>query len=289
MHYPALPKGFDLNKFIDQALREDIGDGDHTSLATIDQNKTGAAKLLVKESGVIAGVELAVSIFKRFDKKLKVIQYINDGEKVKKGDVVFIVRGRSSSILTTERLVLNCMQRMSGIATKTNSLVQLCRGTKAKVLDTRKTTPLFRPFEKWAVAIGGGTNHRFGLYDMILIKDNHIDYAGGVSNALRKTKEYLKKKKKTLPIEIETRNINEIKEVLLYGGIDRILLDNFSPVEIKKAIKLINGKFKTEASGNITEKNIRRYALSGVDFISSGALTHSIKSLDLSLKAIENG
>jgi len=284
----SFPKSFDLNKFIDQSLLEDVGDGDHTSLSTINPDKTGEAKLLVKEDGIIAGVELAIAIFKRFDKQLKVTTYIADGTKVKKGDVIFSVKGKSISILTTERLALNCMQRMSGIATKTHSLVELCKGTNAKVLDTRKTTPLFRPFEKWAVTIGGGVNHRYGLYDMVLIKDNHIDYAGGITEAIKSTHEYLKKKRKKLSIEIETRNLNEIKEVLACGGVQRILLDNFKPAQIKNALRIINGKFETEASGNITEKNIRKYALTGVDFISSGSLTHSVKSLDLSLKAVRN-
>lgn len=281
------PNKIDLKAFIGKAMNEDVGDGDHTSLATIGHKQEGEARLLVKENGIIAGVELAISIFKHFDPKLRVKKYINDGQRVKKDDVVFIVKGKSISILTTERLVLNCMQRMSGIATKTSFLVELCKGTKAKILDTRKTTPLFRYFEKWAVSIGGGVNHRFGLYDMILIKDNHIDYAGGITNAINKANQYLKRTKKRLPIEIETRNLNEIKEVLSVGNIQRILLDNFTPVQTKEAVRLINNKFETEASGNITEKNIRKYALTGVNYISSGSLTHSIKSLDLSLKAVK--
>lgn len=287
MHIPILPPGFNIKKFIDEAIHEDVYDGDHTSLATINSRQTGQAHLIVKENGIIAGVALATEIFKRLDKNLQITTYIDDGKEIKKGDIAFTVQGKSRAILMAERLVLNCMQRMSGIATKTNRLVMLCKGTKVKVLDTRKTTPLFRPFEKWAVVIGGGTNHRFGLYDMILIKDNHIDYAGGITNAIIKTQEYLKTHNKKLAIEIETRNLAEIKEVIATGGIQRILLDNFTPNQIKSAVKLINNKFETEASGNITEKNIRQYALTGVDYISSGALTHNIKSIDLSLKAVK--
>lgn len=287
MQHFSFPKNYNVAKVIREALKEDIGDGDHTSLATINPYQNGQARLLVKENGIIAGVDLAIQIFKQADKKLQIKKLINDGSSVKKGDVVFTVKGSSRSILKAERLVLNFMQRMSGIATKTNKLTSLCKGTKTKLLDTRKTTPLLRVFEKWAVIIGGGYNHRFGLYDMILIKDNHVDYAGGIVPALRKTKQYLKSKNKNLKIEIETRNLNEIKEVLQEGGVHRILLDNFSPTEIKKALKIIDNKCETEASGNITEKNIRKYALTGVNYISSGSLTHSIKSLDLSLKAVK--
>ena len=275
----------DLNKFIDNALKEDVGDGDHTSLATIPSNSKGKAQLLVKEDGIIAGVSLAKMIFKRVDKNLTVKTVINDGTPIKNGDIVFFVEGHAQSILKAERLVLNCMQRMSGIATKTNRLVTLCKGTKTKVIDTRKTTPLLRSFEKWAVIIGGGNNHRFGLYDMILIKDNHVDYAGGIKQAMDAANNYLKKKRKKLKIEVEARNIEEVKEVIKTGGIHRIMLDNFTPVQLKEALVLLNGKYETEASGGITEENIRQYAECGVDYISVGALTHSVKSLDLSLKA----
>lgn len=277
---------FNIQKFIVSALAEDTGDGDHTSLACIPNTAKGKAHLLVKENGVLAGVDLAVEIFKTVDKSLKVKVLLKDGSKIKVGDIVLTVEGKSQSILLAERLVLNCMQRMSGIATKTNQLVQLCKGTKTKVIDTRKTSPNLRGLEKWAVVLGGGANHRIGLYDMILIKDNHIDYAGGIKQAIDASKKYLKSKNKKLKIEVEARNLNEVKEILSIGGINRIMLDNFSIADIKKAIKLINGKYETEASGGITEKNIGSYARCGVDFISVGALTHHIKSLDLSLKAI---
>lgn len=272
-----------LNSFIDNALREDVGDGDHTSLACIPATAKGKAKLLVKEKGIIAGVELAALIAKKVDHKLRITKLINDGSKVKPGDIAFTIAGSARSILKAERLILNFMQRMSGIATKTNALVQLCKGTKAKVIDTRKTTPGMRFIEKWAVRIGGGSNHRFGLYDMIMIKDNHIDYAGSIRKAIEAANNYQKKKK--LKIEIEARNINELKQILAVGKVDRIMLDNFSIPDLKKALQLIKGKFETEASGGITEKNIRNYAKCGVDFISIGALTHSVKSLDLSLKS----
>ncbi len=276
---------FNIKKFIKNALTEDLGDGDHTSLACIPNNAKGKAQLLVKENGIIAGVELAYHIFKTVDKSLNVSIKIKDGSKIKKGDIVLTVEGKSQSILLAERLVLNCMQRMSGIATYTNQLNEICKPSKTKIIDTRKTTPTIRGLEKWAVLIGGGANHRIGLYDMILIKDNHIDYAGGISAAIKAANNYLKKQKKKLAIEIETRNISEVKEVLKVGKINRIMLDNFPPNEIKKALKLINKKFETEASGGITEDNIVEYAKTGVDYISVGALTHSIKSLDLSLKA----
>lgn len=274
-----------INDFVDMALAEDLGDGDHTSLACIPKNAKGRARLLVKQSGVIAGVELAIHIFKRVDRKLKVNVKIRDGHFVKPGDIILTVEGSDRSILGAERLVLNCMQRMSGIATLTNEMTKLCKGTKTKLLDTRKTTPNFRMMEKWGVLIGGGVNHRFGLYDMILIKDNHVDYCGGITQAIKNTHHYLKRTGKKLKIEIETRNLNEVQEVLNIGGVHRILLDNFSPSELKKAVKLINKKHITEASGGITAKNIAAYAKTGVDFISSGALTHSAKSIDLSLKA----
>lgn len=277
---------FNINKFIKTALAEDTGDGDHTSLACIPKKASGKAQLLVKQEGIVAGVELALKIFRQVDKSLKVKVLIEDGSPVKKGDIVLTVSGSSRSILLAERLVLNCMQRMSGIATYTHTLVQLCKGTASKVIDTRKTTPTIRGLDKWAVVIGGGANHRIGLYDMILIKDNHIDYAGGIRQAISSANSYLKKKKKKLKIEIETRSLDEVKQVLAVGKIDRIMLDNFTPTDLKKAIKLIDGKYETEASGGITESTIRTVAKCGVDFISVGALTHSIKSLDLSLKAI---
>lgn len=277
---------FNIHKFINQALAEDKGDGDHTSLACIPSSAKGKAHLLVKENGILAGVELALQIFKQVDKTLKIKILITDGQSIKKGDIVLIVEGKAQSILLAERLVLNCMQRMSGIATYTNKLVQLCKGTKTKVIDTRKTTPNLRGLEKWAVLLGGGANHRIGLYDMILIKDNHIDYAGGIKKAIEAANVYLKSKKKKLKIEIEARNLDEVKQILSIGNVHRIMLDNFTTVDIKKAIKIINGKYETEASGGITEKTIASYAKCGVDFVSVGALTHSIKSLDLSLKAI---
>lgn len=267
-------------------MAEDIGDGDHTSLACIPQDATGKAKLLVKENGILAGVELALQIFKAVDPALKVKILLKDGSRIKTGDIVLTVEGRSQSILVAERLVLNCMQRMSGIATKTNTLVALCKGTKAKVIDTRKTTPNLRGLEKWAVVIGGGANHRIGLYDMILIKDNHIDYAGGIPQAIKAANEYLKANKKKLKIEIEARDLDEVKQILAVGKVHRIMLDNFGYADIRKAVKLIGGKYETEASGGINEKTIRNFAKCGVDFISVGALTHHIKSLDLSLKAI---
>lgn len=275
-----------IDRIIDEALMEDIGDGDHSSDACIPASAKGKAKLLVKENGVIAGVSLAERIFSRFDPDLQVKVLIADGESVKVGDVVLTVDGSSRSILKTERLVLNFMQRMSGIATKTAKLNALISGTSAKLLDTRKTTPLLRELEKMAVKIGGGVNHRFGLYDMVMIKDNHIDLAGGIEAALSRTKSHLKSIGKDLKIEIEVRDFNELNEVLRVGGFDRIMLDNFDPEDEKKAVKVIAGRYETEASGGITEETIRAHALSGVDFISVGALTHNIKSLDLSLKAI---
>lgn len=280
-------KHFNLKQFIQQAIAEDAGDGDHTSLATIPKSHKGKARLLVKENGTIAGVEAAKLVFRHFDKNIRFNQLINDGAVVKKGDVVFTVEGNSQKLLTAERLVLNIMQRMSGIATHTHELMQLCKGTSAKVIDTRKTTPGFRFFEKWAVVIGGGANHRYGLFDMILIKDNHIDFAGGIVPAIDATHAYLKKTKKKLKIEVEVRSLDDIKAVLKRGGVDRILIDNFSPAATKKALKLIGkSKVETESSGGINARNIRDYAKTGVDFISVGALTHHVKSLDLSLKAI---
>jgi nicotinate-nucleotide pyrophosphorylase (carboxylating) len=277
---------FSISQFISRALAEDIGDGDHTSLACIPADATGKAKLLVKENGILAGVELALQIFKAVDPSLKIKVFLKDGSRIKTGDIVLTAEGRSQSILAAERLVLNCMQRMSGIATKTDMLVALCKGTKAKVIDTRKTTPNFRGLEKWAVVIGGGANHRIGLYDMILIKDNHIDYAGGIPQAIKAANEYLKTNKKKLKIEIEARDLDEVKQILAAGKVHRIMLDNFSYADMRKAVKLIGENYEIEASGGITEKTIRHVAKCGVDFISVGALTHHIKSLDLSLKAI---
>jgi nicotinate-nucleotide pyrophosphorylase (carboxylating) len=283
---PNYPIDFnkELNSIIERSLHEDVGECDHTSYATIPANVQATGKLLVKDTGIIAGVEVAKRIFSKLDKEIKVVVKIEDGEKIKKGDIVFTVSGNARSLLTAERLVLNCMQRMSGVATQAHTLQSMCRGTKAKVLDIRKTTPGIRLLEKWAVHIGGAYNHRFGLYDMIHIKDNHIHVSGGVRNAIKNTHAYLKKIKKKLDIEIEAGSIEEVKEVLKTGGVKRILLDNFSPKEITKPVKLINGKYEIEASGGITAQNLRQYALTGVDYISVGALTHSVKSLDLSLK-----
>ncbi len=280
-------KHFNLNQFVTLALQEDVGDGDHSALATIPVNKKGKVKLLVKENGIIAGVEAAKQILKLIDSKFKFTQFISDGQLVNVGDIVFTIEGNSQKLLTAERLILNVMQRMSAIATKTNYLQKLCKGTKAKVIDTRKTTPNFRFFEKWAVVIGGGSNHRFGLYDMIMIKDNHIDFAGGIIEALDATHLYFKKTKLKLPIEVETRTIADVILLINKGGFNRIMLDNYSITETKKAVKLIDGKFEVESSGGITEKTIANYAKCGVNFISIGALTHHVKSLDLSLKAIK--
>jgi len=275
-----------IDQFIINSLKEDVGDGDHTSLATIPAGTKGKAQLLVKETGTLAGVELALEIFQLVDTDLKPTVILNDGAKIKPGDIVLEVEGDAQSILKAERLVLNCMQRMSGIATKTRAIVDLLNNTHTKVLDTRKTTPGLRYLEKWAVRIGGGVNHRFGLYDMILIKDNHVDYSGGINNAIKNTKKYLEANNKNLAIEIEVRNLDELEAVLHTGGINRILLDNFNFDNLKKAVKLIGGRYTTEASGGITIDNIRAYAECGVDYISVGALTHSVKSLDLSLKAV---
>ncbi|WP_412465708.1 carboxylating nicotinate-nucleotide diphosphorylase [Pedobacter sp. KLB.chiD] len=274
-----------IHQFIKNALAEDVGDGDHTSLSTIPQGTQGKTKLIIKEDGILAGIELAIEIFKEVDPSLKVDVLLQDGVAVKFGDIALTVAGSTHSILIAERLVLNCMQRMSGIATKTHRIVSLLKTTKTKILDTRKTTPGLRYLEKWAVRIGGGVNHRIGLYDMILIKDNHVDYAGGISNAITAAQKYLADQNKSLQIEIEVRNLEELKQVLAVGGIDRIMLDNFSFEDLKAAVALIDGKFITEASGGITEENVAAYASCGVDFISMGALTHSVKSLDMSLKA----
>jgi nicotinate-nucleotide pyrophosphorylase (carboxylating) len=275
-----------LRLFINAALEEDIGEGDHSSLASIAASRIASAKLLIKDEGILAGVELARQIFQQYDHGLEVQIFKNDGDVIRVGDVAFVVKGSARSILSTERLVLNCMQRMSGIATHTNNLVKLLQGTGTKLLDTRKTTPNFRIAEKWAVAIGGGTNHRFALFDMVMLKDNHIDAAGGVSSAIRSTRKYLAEIKKNLRIEIETRNLKEVEEVISVGGVDIVMLDNMTVEQMKKAVVMIGGKFKTEASGGITEENVRAVAESGVDYISMGALTHSPRSLDMSLKII---
>ena len=274
-----------IDLFIKNAIAEDLGDGDHTSMSTIPAGATGKAKLLVKEDGILAGVELALEIFRQVDSSLHTEVFLNDGDKVKYGDIAFTVTGSSHSILLAERLVLNCMQRMSGIATKTNRIVHLLSPYQTRLLDTRKTTPGMRYLEKWAVRIGGGVNHRIGLYDMILIKDNHVDYAGGIANAITAANVYLADKGKQLEIEIEVRNLEELDQVLAKGMVNRIMLDNFSFDDLKKAVKVIDHRFITEASGGITEENITEYADCGVDYISMGALTHSVKSLDMSLKA----
>jgi len=274
-----------VDQFILNSLAEDVGDGDHTSLATISAGSRGKAKLLVKDEGILAGVELASEIFQVVDVGLKLNVYFTDGAKIKPGDIAFEVEGDAQSILKAERLVLNCMQRMSGIASKTRQIADLLKGTSAQVLDTRKTTPGMRYLEKWAVRIGGGVNHRFGLYDMILIKDNHVDYSGGIREAIEKALEYVKDKNKKLAIEIEVRNLGELEQVLQVGGVNRILLDNFNFRDLKDAVNIIGGRYITEASGGITIDNVREYAACGVDYISIGALTHSVKSLDLSLKA----
>lgn len=275
-----------VNQLIDLAISEDVGDGDHTSLACIPSTAHGEARLLVKEEGIIAGIEVAKLVFNKIDASIVFTQVINDGDFVKNNDVAFYIEGSSLSILKAERLALNFMQRMSGIATKTNLYAQLISDLPTKILDTRKTTPGNRIIEKWAVQIGGGVNHRMGLYDMVMIKDNHIDYAGGIKQAINKTVDYLKTNNKTIKIEIEARDLNELDEILKIGKIHRIMLDNFSFDDMRTAVQLIGGKYETEASGGITEKTIREYAKCGVDYISIGALTHQINSLDLSLKAI---
>ncbi|MFB9107103.1 carboxylating nicotinate-nucleotide diphosphorylase [Flavobacterium gyeonganense] len=275
----------ELQLLISNAIREDVGPGDFSSLACIPDTANGQAKLLVKDQGIIAGVELAKMIFQYVDPKLKVKTFIEDGSHVEYGEVVFEVSGSSQAILKAERVILNTMQRMSAIATKTNHLMQLLEGTDAKILDTRKTTPNFRVAEKWAVKIGGGENHRFALYDMIMLKDNHIDFAGGITLAINKTKEYLKANNLDLKIIVEARNLDEIREILLSDGVHRILIDNFNYEDTKTAVALIGNKCQTESSGNISEKTIREYGLCGVNYISSGALTHSVYNMDLSLKA----
>lgn len=272
--------------FIDGAFSEDIGPGDFSTLASIDPGKTGRSKLLVKEGGILAGVELANRIFNRFDPGINMEILKGDGENVQAGDIAFFVEGDERSLLSCERLVLNCMQRMSGIATYTHKLQGMIDHTSARVLDTRKTTPNFRIAEKWAVKIGGGENHRFALYDMIMLKDNHVDFCGGIEPALKRTQDYLQKNRLDLEIEVETRSIDEVKQVLNTGIAHRIMLDNMSAVEMKDCVELINGQMKTEASGGITEASIKEVAETGVDYISIGALTHSSKSLDMSLKAV---
>ena len=286
MKKPAYVTDKALKTFIKNALEEDIQDGDHSTLSTIPKDLQQKAKLLVKEDCILAGVELAEIIFKTFDKNLKVEVFIKDGEQAKVGDVAFFVTGSARSILSTERLVLNCMQRMSGIATLTHDWDSRLLGTKTKLLDTRKTTPNFRICEKWAVAIGGGTNHRYGLYDMIMLKDNHIDYNGSITNAVKAAKNYVKTLKKPLKIEVETRNILEVEEAIKSGA-DRIMLDNMDVQTMKKAVKLINGKTESEASGGITREMLKEVASTGVDYISAGALTHSAANIDLSLKAVK--
>lgn len=274
-----------IDKLIDLAFAEDIGDGDHTTLSCIPATAMGKSKLLIKESGVLAGMEIAKEIFHRFDPTMKVEVFMNDGAEVKPGDVAMVVEGKIQSLLQTERLMLNVMQRMSGIATMTRKYVKQLEGTNTRVLDTRKTTPGLRMIEKAAVKIGGGVNHRIGLFDMILLKDNHVDFAGGIDKAINRAQEYCKEKGKALKIEIEVRNFDELQQVLAIGGVDRIMLDNFTPENTKKAVEMIGGKYETESSGGITFDTLRDYAQCGVDFISVGALTHSVKGLDMSFKA----
>lgn len=273
------------DRLIDLAFAEDIGDGDHTTLCCIPEDAVGKSHLLIKEDGILAGVEVAKRVFARFDNTLKVEVFMDDGSEVKKGDIAMLVTGKTRSQLQTERLMLNIMQRMSGIATTTRKYVDLLKGTNTKVLDTRKTTPGMRMLEKQAVKIGGGVNHRIGLFDMILLKDNHVDFAGGIRNAIDKCHKYLDEKSLNLKIEIEVRNFDELEQVLERGGVDRIMLDNFTVADTKKAVDMIAGKYETESSGGITFDTIRQYAECGVDFVSVGALTHSVKCLDMSFKA----
>ena len=287
MKRPAYATDKVLKEFIKTALEEDIQNGDHSTLSTIPKDLEQKAQLLVKENCILAGVELAEIIFKYFDKNLNVEVFIKDGQPAKKGDIAFIVSGKARSILSTERLVLNCMQRMSGIATMTHDWDSRLVGTKTKLLDTRKTTPNFRVCEKWAVAIGGGTNHRYGLYDMIMLKDNHIDYNGSITNAVKMAKDYVKKNKLKLKIEVETRNLEEVEEAVKSGA-DRIMFDNMDVETMTKAVKIVNKKAETEASGGITREVLNSVAKTGVDFISAGAITHSSSNIDLSLKALKN-
>lgn len=275
----------DIKQFIQEAFKEDIGSGDHTSLATIPHDVNRKARLIVKDEGIIAGIELAEMIFNTYRDDFTFQKLMTDGQPVKKGDIAFTIEGKAFAILSCERLVLNCMQRMSGIATLTSKMNKQLEGLHTKLLDTRKTTPLFRQMEKWAVKIGGGVNHRFGLYDMIMIKDNHVDFAGGITKAVQRTKEYLKNNNLDLKIEVEARTLDEVKEVIQNEGVFRILIDNFTIENLYKAVEMVDKKIETEASGGITIENLREYALTGVDYISCGALTHSYKSLDLSLKA----
>lgn len=276
-----------VDRLIDLSFAEDIGDGDHTTLCCIPEDAMGKSKLLIKEDGILAGVEIAKEVFHRFDPTMQVEVFLGDGAKVKKGDVAMIVTGKVRSLLQTERLMLNIMQRMSGIATMTSKYVERLEGTHTRVLDTRKTTPGMRMLEKQAVKIGGGCNHRIGLFDMILLKDNHVDFSGGIANAINRCHEYLKEKGLDLKIEIEVRNFDELKQAMDCGGIDRIMLDNFSVEDTKKAVEIVGGKYETESSGGITFDTLRDYAECGVDFISVGALTHSVKGLDMSFKAAE--
>ncbi len=277
-----------LDALIKLWFAEDIGDGDHTTLSCIPTDAIGKSQLIIKEEGILAGVEVAKRVFHLFDSDLKMTQFLHDGDRVKVGDIAFVVEGRIQSLLQTERLILNIMQRMSGIATRTAEYIKLLEGTHTRVLDTRKTTPGLRLLEKEAVKIGGGCNHRIGLYDMILLKDNHVDFAGGIDKAITRAKEYCETKGKNLKIEIEVRNFDEIRQVMAVGGVDRIMLDNFTPADTKKAVELIGGKYETESSGGITFDTLRQYAECGVDYISVGALTHSVKSLDMSFKAVKN-
>ncbi len=277
-----------IEEIITLALAEDIGDGDHTTLSTIPAGATGRAQLLIKENGILCGIEVARKVFHQVDPSLELEIFLRDGAVVQKGDIAFIVSGKTASILQSERLVLNFMQRMSGIATATRRITDLVKDLPVKLSDTRKTTPLLRQLEKYAVRTGGGINHRMGLYDMIMIKDNHVDYAGGIAPAIDRVQDYLKKNNRQLKIEIEIRNFAELDLALQHGGIDRIMLDNFCIPDLKKAVELIAGRYETEASGGINATNVRDYALTGVDFISIGALTHQIKSLDMSLKAMNN-
>ena len=276
----------DFEQLISLWFAEDIGDGDHTTLSCIPSNEIGKSQLIIKENGVLAGVEVARKVFQAFDPELKITVFINDGTEVKVGDIAFEVDGKIQSLLQTERLMLNIMQRMSGVATRTREYVKALEGTKTRVLDTRKTTPGLRLLEKEAVKIGGGVNHRIGLYDMILLKDNHVDFAGGIAQAIQRTKAYLKEKGKDLKIEIEVRNFDELAQVIAEGGVDRIMLDNFTPENTRKAVEIIAGKYETESSGGITFSTLKEYAECGVDYISVGALTHSVKSLDMSFKAV---
>ena len=274
-----------IDRLIDLSFAEDIGDGDHTTLSCIPDTAMGKSKLLIKEAGILAGIEVAKEVFRRFDPTLKVTVYLEDGTEVKPGDVPMVVEGKVQSLLQTERLMLNIMQRMSGIATMTHKYAQRLEGTHTRVLDTRKTTPGMRILEKMAVKIGGGVNHRIGLFDMILLKDNHVDFAGGIEKAITRAREYCRAKGKDLKIEIEVRNLDELQQVLEVGGVDRIMFDNFTPELTRKAVEMVGGRYETESSGGITFDTLRDYAECGVDFISVGALTHSVKGLDMSFKA----